>query len=518
MAARTARIILLDAEDEHGAPGLHEDDVRRCVPDLQCIETLRLRRDRKPLVARRDGVRQPVDWQALGSALKRLLGDVHEARGRDPAAVTIVAGVGPLPMFAVAGFELERVSPLVLVNRRQRQPMFDVLTFDHTTTVAPTQPGSPGFFDGVPLPRDRSEARGLVAVGISTGAPIERDQMQAFAREVGFELAGVAHLHKAEPHAGHAPLTLDAGNALLAAAQLFDTVRVVHESFPRRDAIALFIRGPAPLAFLAGRAIGGGVTGRVLLPLCREERDGYEPAFELRGPRAGVDYACVPHASRAKSPTASVPPRCATLLFLSANPLYVDSLRPDAGPQRLPCDEHRAIKDAVLRARYRDSLCIEPHHGTRPEDILPELRRVTPQVVHFSGHGFADGAGIVLQSDADAYHRVTPDALLAVFQSFAPQPRLVVLNGCHTDASARALACVIEAAIGVRGQLDDALACTFAAEFYAALAAAESVQRAFEQARETVRMRDPSFTPKLRLRAGPNAAPIFIVPPPEETR
>lgn len=498
----TARIVLLDAEDEAGATGLHEDDVRRCVPDLECIETLRLRRDRKPPVERRDGVRQPVHWQALGSALKRLLGEVREARGRDPAAVTIIAGVGPLPMFSVAGFELQRVWPLVLVNRRQREPVPDVLTFDDTAAAAPTQASGPRvFFDGVSLPRDRSEARGLVALGVSTGAPIERDQMQAFARDIGLELAGVAHLHKAEPHAGLAPLTLKAGNALLAAAQLYDTLRAVHELFPRRSAIALFIRGPAPLAFLAGRAVSGGVPGRILLPQCREERDGYDPAFELRGPRAGSDYACLPQAEL-PSPLRPRRPR-ASLLYFSASPTQRRG-------RRHPFDEEpRAIRQIIEAATQRRGLRLIPHVATRIDDLLQALNRHRPSVVHFGCHGLT--TGLVLQRNANAPTLLSAGPLVKLLAACKPVPRLVVLNACGSAAYADEVAQVVECVVGMPERLEEQAALDFARAFYDALASAHSVQTAYDQARALLEAHGRTAQPKLRVRPGVDASCVTLV-------
>jgi hypothetical protein len=503
----SAHILFLDAEDAAGADGLQIDDLRAHVPAGAEADVVQLRTSAQPLVERFGPNARPVDWHTLGTALARLLARFRSARAQDrtPAA-TVVAGLGPLPLFVVAGHDLQRVSPLTFVNRRLRDGQTDVLDLALMTAPGAATPGPQVFFDDVSVPAAPSLARGLVTVGVSTEGPVDARKMEDFARQVGYECAGVVQL------CGRHRLTLDAGNVRLAFEQLYDALRQVHEMFPRRDALALFVRGPSSLAFLAGRAVTNGVPGLVLVPQ-HKEQGGYESAFELRGARATVDFVAgsAPPARPESAPGKR--PFRAKVLFLSANPLYFDPAQPESGPQRLPEEEFRAIKDAVLRARYRDSLRVEPHPGTRPEDLLSELRRIRPDVVHFGGHAFR--GGIVLQENADDHHVATTQALLDVFVSFTPAPRLVVLNACESDEPAAALSQCVDAVIGVPALIDDQAACSFAAEFYGALACAESVQGAFAQACARLNLADAGVRPRLHLRAGPEAPPIFIVPPSE---
>src|SRR5690349_4299231 len=68
-----------------------------------------------------------------------------------------------------------------------------------------------------------------------------------------------------------------------------------------------------------------------------------------------------------------------TILFLAANP---------SGTDRLALDrEARSIQEELERSGYRDRFEFETRWAVEPLDLLRELRKLKPTVVHFSGHG-----------------------------------------------------------------------------------------------------------------------------------
>src|SRR5689334_19766464 len=68
-----------------------------------------------------------------------------------------------------------------------------------------------------------------------------------------------------------------------------------------------------------------------------------------------------------------------TILFLAANPI---------GTSRLALDrEARAIHVELELSGYRDCFDFQTRWAAEPLDLLRELRRLRPTVVHFSGHG-----------------------------------------------------------------------------------------------------------------------------------
>src|SRR5262245_44319157 len=68
-----------------------------------------------------------------------------------------------------------------------------------------------------------------------------------------------------------------------------------------------------------------------------------------------------------------------TVLFLAANPIGTDRLCLD--------EEARAIHDELQRSGQRDRVELVTRWAIQPLDLLRELRKLRPTVVHFSGHG-----------------------------------------------------------------------------------------------------------------------------------
>src|SRR6185369_6698615 len=79
------------------------------------------------------------------------------------------------------------------------------------------------------------------------------------------------------------------------------------------------------------------------------------------------------------------PPMKHTILFLAANPLGTDRLALDS--------EARAIQVELERSGFRDRFELVTRWAAEPLDLLRELRKLKPTVVHFSGHGTPDSAG-----------------------------------------------------------------------------------------------------------------------------
>src|SRR5688572_24153153 len=74
-----------------------------------------------------------------------------------------------------------------------------------------------------------------------------------------------------------------------------------------------------------------------------------------------------------------------TILFLPANPSGVDRLTLD--------EEARPVPAGLERSGLRDCFELVTRWAVRPLDLLRELRKLKPTVVHFSGHGAPDAAG-----------------------------------------------------------------------------------------------------------------------------
>lgn len=205
------------------------------------------------------------------------------------------------------------------------------------------------------------------------------------------------------------------------------------------------------------------------------------------------------------------------VLFFAADPL---SRPPDGREPRLLLDEDvREIRQKVRAAEHRDALEFDYRLAARPDDLLQALNEVSPQVVHFSGHGGSQGL-VLMDPQGQRPHFVDAAALTQLFQTFRGDIRLVVLNGCFSLRQAEAAANVVGCAIGTSGGISDPAAISFGASFYRALAFGHSVKAAFEQARTALALshfaeRD---CPRLVVRRGVDPARIVLVPgrPPAE--
>jgi len=166
------------------------------------------------------------------------------------------------------------------------------------------------------------------------------------------------------------------------------------------------------------------------------------------------------------------------VLFFAADPASADRDNPD--PRLLLDEDVRRIREKVRAAEHRDAIDFDHRWAARPDDLIQALNEVSPQIVHFSGHGGRQGLVLVGE---DGYPQTVPAAALTrLFTAFRGGIRLAVLNACTTLPLAEALAPVIGCAIGNRGKVPDDAAVLFGAAFYRAIAFGKSVQAAYDQA------------------------------------
>lgn len=198
------------------------------------------------------------------------------------------------------------------------------------------------------------------------------------------------------------------------------------------------------------------------------------------------------------------------VLFFAADPLSADGRH-----RRLQLDrEAREIEREVVAALHRDDVEFKSWWATRLEDLRRELLRVKPHVVHFSGHG--GSRGLVLDADDGmGPHHVGAAALKDFFSAFRGQTRVVVLNACHSQPQAEAIADAVGCAIGTPSVISDQHAITFSAAFYSSVAFGESVRAAFDQACATLKMNacPDDQIPTLVVRDDVDASQLFPIPP-----
>jgi DNA-binding transcriptional MerR regulator len=250
-------------------------------------------------------------------------------------------------------------------------------------------------------------------------------------------------------------------------------------------------------------------------------------------------------------PTSS-PPRPMTkhtILFLAANPTGTDRLALDR--------EARAIQVELERAGSRDRFELVTRWAVEPLDLLRELRKLKPTVVHFSGHGgrgvvgasswspppsasaprrdVDDGSaslgapgpigapaagtvhgGLYFQGLDGSPRLVSAAALEDTFGAAGASVRLVVLSACYSDAQAQVLLAHVDCVVGMSGAIDDDAARSFAIGFYGGLGERESIAAAFRQGRAAIGLeglRDAD-RPQLLVRAGVDPSRLVLAADP----
>ncbi len=197
----------------------------------------------------------------------------------------------------------------------------------------------------------------------------------------------------------------------------------------------------------------------------------------------------------------------AKILFLSANtPMRDGYLNPDK--------EYRTIDEKLRAASYRDRLELVSAWAVRPLDLLDQLNRYHPEIVHFSGHGSSKGDLMLVGADESAQF-ISLQALKTVFQAVEGEIRLVILNACYSSQQAEELTKVVDCVIAMNESIHDDAVIAFTAAFYQALGYGVSIQKAFDQGLAALSLEGLPGTdiPELHVRSGVRAAKIVLTDP-----
>jgi nucleoside phosphorylase len=191
-----------------------------------------------------------------------------------------------------------------------------------------------------------------------------------------------------------------------------------------------------------------------------------------------------------------------TILFLAANPV-------GTAPRELD-REVRAIQSELERSGFRDQFSFETRWAVEPLDLLRELRKHKPVVVHYSGHGGQDG--LFLQDEGGGSRLVSTEALAQTFGAAGASVKVVILSACYSDAQANALLEHVDCVVGMGTSIDADAARSFAIGFYGGLGERESIAAAFQQGMAAISLmgvRD-SGRPQLKVRRGVDADRIVL--------
>lgn len=204
------------------------------------------------------------------------------------------------------------------------------------------------------------------------------------------------------------------------------------------------------------------------------------------------------------------------ILFLAANPKNTTPLSLEK--------ELREIDEGLRRSKHRDRYELEQKWAVRPRDMQRAILDLSPQIVHFSGHGLgaergelsAQGVrdlcvepetslepeGLVFEDDTGQAKLVNTEAIAGLFELFADQIECVLMNACYSVNQAEAIAQNVPYVIGMNRAVGDTAAQIFAVGFYDALGAGRGIEFAYKSGCVAIKLAGipESLTPQLITR------------------
>jgi hypothetical protein len=148
--------------------------------------------------------------------------------------------------------------------------------------------------------------------------------------------------------------------------------------------------------------------------------------------------------------------------------------------------ELRAIDQAVLKAKNRSQVSLEPCLALSLSDLNLELLQHTPSIVHFSSQASKEGRITFAADDSPNARLASATELSSIFQARAQPIRCVVMNSCFSPEQGLAIAEHVECVIGTPRSMSDSAAIAFCEAFYWALASGLPVGKAFAYGKNVI--------------------------------
>lgn len=223
----------------------------------------------------------------------------------------------------------------------------------------------------------------------------------------------------------------------------------------------------------------------------RKEKSRQDAEDRAAAKRRVVERGHARDISRLSSPTIrhihirEPEPEKLRVLYLTASPST-----PNVPGLRLDAEVANVLK-ALRGAKHRDLVDFDFRPAATIEDLVGGLNDLRPHVVHFSGHAegglLFDTADLVEPGD----QLVEFDVVAGVLAATDQPPSLVVLNACRTEAAVERMLEAAPIVIATNADVGDASAAIFATHFYGAIAAAQPIGHAIDQARAMISLALP---------------------------
>jgi esterase/lipase superfamily enzyme len=167
------------------------------------------------------------------------------------------------------------------------------------------------------------------------------------------------------------------------------------------------------------------------------------------------------------------------VLVLAANPSGMDMLDLEK--------EANLIRSRLQEGKVGKSFVVQVERAVQVTDLSKFLLQYKPLIVHFSGHGSANGE-IILNNDQGQAHALAPEQLAELLAIVRERLECVILNACFSLEIADALVDQVRCLIGMDTEIDDESAVRFAAGFYRGLGSGMNYYKAFELGRNEINL------------------------------
>jgi hypothetical protein len=172
------------------------------------------------------------------------------------------------------------------------------------------------------------------------------------------------------------------------------------------------------------------------------------------------------------------------ILFISANPINEFHTQTDR--------EHSIIRAEIERGSHRDVFeFLQPQFGTTITQLLRAMNS-KPNIVHFSGHGAAEG--IKIAKDNNESQLLNTEALGRLFEPLKNCTEIVVLNSCYSASQAEFISKFGMYVVGSNLPIEDNASLSFAKGLYNGLGEGKSFEAAVNDARIVVLAESPAYS------------------------
>lgn len=410
-------------------------------------------------------------WREVIKDIDGLLAQAQEiARGWPRPLTFVISGAAPLPVWAYMGLESERkLDGQILFANKRRGGGWDYVGPVRRRGDLPNEPKVPFEVYTLQAPR-----RGPGRIGIFVGCC--KDHHVEHRHLTPLEATGgpINGSYRIQATVNHKAVPMTEGD-LAPLLDLFEETRgLAARDHVLNPGLVLALATPAWAAFWLGRELNRNVTGPIEFP--NRGGAGFVPALSSDGLRA---------------PWVLGHPK---LLVLAGEPDQATRTRAGAHIAQI----RGAVGSAPCELPYEPSV--------RRADLLGLLRTHRPDILHVCAHGREDGT-LLFEDEHGRPAPISAADFAAMLRAVGAMPSLIVLSVCFSKALVVHLLRSCDCIVVADGKVPYDGAQTFVAAFYKALAAAESVGAAFEQAQVQAKVADPRRQPPFELIPAPGVNP-----------